>query len=389
MSSSFLNFRSSRAGSRSSSPSRDADDTADLFERIRDLEREFEREEDGSYSLVDVASRDGSRSREVESRRAYSGPPLRSLGGPAGSGAGGESIFTTPLRHGGSRRIQSGGVSSLGQGRGLGARVSLFKASPTGTNDRSRLNSSPTVLGGNSKLLEHVFVDEAFLRDKCCGYIGKSEYFCLRERVPGNGYESCQTVAHADRRFTPAENSFYAPIGPFYNTPAANSVKVVNINDLSSAQQARFMDASYTREGWDRLFDEVTYSVRVGRPEVQAGGPPAEVTLPVPEAHGGVGDHVSLPYLSPSASVDSRGLSNDEERLEPVLPEMGMLEELEEVQVDVHGTLRQLQEDTARGFKDLQVHTSLPRRRVTWRICWRSMALLQVSSSIPPPSLSV
>ena len=111
---------------------------------------------------------------------------------------------------------------------------------------------------------------------------------------------------------------------------------------------------------------------------MQAGGPPAEVTLPVPEAHGGVGDHVSLPYLSPSASVDSRGLSNDEERLEPVLPEMGMLEELEEVQ-----------EDTARGFKDLQVHTSLPRRRVTWRICWRSMALSQVSSSIPPPSLSV
>ena len=73
MSSSFLNFRSSRAGARSSSPSRDADDTADLFERIRDLEREFEREEDGSYSLVDVASRDGSRSREVESRRAYRG----------------------------------------------------------------------------------------------------------------------------------------------------------------------------------------------------------------------------------------------------------------------------------------------------------------------------
>ena len=130
----------------------------------------------------------------------------------------------------------------------------------------------------------------------------------------------------------------------------------MNINDLSSAQQARFMDASYTREGWDRLFDEVTSSVRVGRPEVQAGGPPAEVTLQVPEAHGGVGDHVSLPYLSPSVSVDSRGLSNDEERLEPVLPEMGMLEELEEVQVDVPGTIRQLREDTARGFKDLQAH---------------------------------
>jgi hypothetical protein len=35
---------------------------------------------------------------------------------------------------------------------------------------------------------------------------------------------------------------------------------------------------------------------------------------------------------------------------------MGMLEELEEVQVDVPGTIRQLREDTARGFKDLQAH---------------------------------
>ena len=80
-----------------------------------------------------------------------------------------------------------------------------------------------------------------------CSCVGKSDFFCLRDRVPENGYKSCQTLSHADRRFTPAEDSFYAPIGLHYNTPAANSLKVVNINDLSNVQQARIMDASYTR----------------------------------------------------------------------------------------------------------------------------------------------
>jgi hypothetical protein len=135
--------------------------------------------------------------------------------------------------------------------------------------------------------------------------------------------------------------------------PAANSVKVVNINDLSTAQQARFMDASYTRVVWDRLFDEVTSSGRVGHLEMQSEGPPAIVNLPVPEAHEVIGDQVSLHYMSPSASVEA--LSNDGERLEPVMQELGMLEDLEDAPVDVHGTIRQLREDTARGFRDLQV----------------------------------
>jgi hypothetical protein len=65
--SSFLGFRSGRTGARPSSPSRDAEETAELFDRLRVLERELEREEDGSYSFVDEASRDGSRPREVES----------------------------------------------------------------------------------------------------------------------------------------------------------------------------------------------------------------------------------------------------------------------------------------------------------------------------------
>ena len=353
---SFLGLRSGRTKAGTSSPSRDADDTAALFEGLRVLESQLEREEEESYSLVDEVSKDGSRARGLESRRAYSGPPLRSLGAPAGSGAGGESIFTTPLRQGGSRRIQSGGVSGLVQDQGLGSRVSLFKTSPTSTKDRSRMSSSPSAPGVNSKLLGHVFVDAEFVKNKCCGYIGKSDFFCLRDRVPENGYKSCQTLSHADRRFTPAEDSFYAPIGLHYNTPAANSLKVVNINDLSNVQQARIMDASYTRAVWDRLFDEVTASGRVGSLGMQAGGPPAVVNVSVLEAHDATVDQVSLPYMSPTVSVGSGDLSIDGERLEPVVQELGLEDEMEDAQMDVQGAIRQLREDTARGFRDWQDH---------------------------------
>ena len=115
--SSFLGLRSGRTKASTSSPSQDAEETAELFEGLRVLERELEREEDESYSLVDEVSKDGSRARGLESRRAYSGPPPRSLGAPAGAGVGGEFSFATPLRQGGGRRIQSRGVSGLVQGQ--------------------------------------------------------------------------------------------------------------------------------------------------------------------------------------------------------------------------------------------------------------------------------
>jgi hypothetical protein len=53
---SFFNLQSSRASARTLSPLPDADDTADLLAQLRVLEREANREEDGSFSLVGEAS---------------------------------------------------------------------------------------------------------------------------------------------------------------------------------------------------------------------------------------------------------------------------------------------------------------------------------------------
>jgi hypothetical protein len=61
---SFFNLQSSRASARTSSPLPDADDTADLLAQLCVLEREVDREEDGSFLLVDEASADGARPRE-------------------------------------------------------------------------------------------------------------------------------------------------------------------------------------------------------------------------------------------------------------------------------------------------------------------------------------
>ena len=105
----FLNLRSNQARARSSSPLPDADDTADLLDQLRILEREADREEDGSFSLVGGDSGDGSRTRAEGVRSASSGYPHRLVGAVAGSGGGGEYNFDTPLRQGASRMIQSGG----------------------------------------------------------------------------------------------------------------------------------------------------------------------------------------------------------------------------------------------------------------------------------------
>ena len=89
---------------------------------------------------------------------------------------------------------------------------------------------------------------------------------------------------------------------------------------------------------------------------MQAGGPPAVVNLSVLEAHDAIVDQVSLPYMSPTVSVDSGELSIDGERLEPVMQELGLEDEMEDAQMDVQGAIRQLREDTARGFRDWQDH---------------------------------
>jgi hypothetical protein len=97
------------------------------------------------------------------------------------------------------------------RGQGSGGQFTPTHTSPImGMSGRSSLSPST---GGSSKLLGPVFVDDEFVARKCCGYIGLSAYFCLRDKVSETGFASCTTRAHAERKFEPLVDSFYAPIG--------------------------------------------------------------------------------------------------------------------------------------------------------------------------------
>lgn len=279
--SSFLGLtaaRSRQAGNRSSSPDRNVEAAADILAELRVLERE---EEDDSYSLLDGSSVGHSVLRDIPGRSARDMQPRSAAAGSGGTG--GEFSFITPLRHGSSRLIQSGGWMSTGQGQGIGlsqgfGQVQGFgsRSSPTLTSSSGtgRAGVSPSSMDGSSKLLGPVFVDDDFITRKCCGFIGSLAYFCLRDKVADTGFLACKTRSHAERKFVPSVDSFYAPIGTYYNGPAANSGGAININVLTRAQQVKLMDARYTREQWDREFNRILGEEPKPRPIM---GPPAVV----------------------------------------------------------------------------------------------------------------
>ena len=115
--SSFLGLSAARSRrNRSSSPDRNVDATAGILAELRVLERE---EEDDSYSLLEGSSVGTSVHRDIPVRSARDMQPRSAAAGSGGNG--GEFSFISPLRHGSSRLIQSGGgLMSAGQGQGIG-----------------------------------------------------------------------------------------------------------------------------------------------------------------------------------------------------------------------------------------------------------------------------
>ena len=337
--------RSRRSDDRSASPGARIDAAADILAELRVLERD---EEDDSYSLLDGASVGGSIPRDIPVHQARDRQPRSAAAGSGGNG--GEFSFATPLQHGSRRLIQSGGWMSSGQGQGIGqGQGTVFRGSPRASpfGMSGRPSSSGSSTGGPSKLLGPVFIDDDFVHRKCCGFIGSSAFFCLRDKVADTGFASCKTRAHADRKFEPVVDSFYPPIGTYYNGPAANSGGAISINTLTRAQQAKLMDARYTREQWVKEFNSILGEERKLRLATESPAVVEAATLLER-------DQISLAYMSTTGSVLSGGLDDEEEaqlhgeRLHGV--DAGFDDSLESVRI----AMQRLREDTARGFRELQ-----------------------------------
>jgi len=243
---------------------------------------------------------------------------------------------------------------SAGQGQGIGlgqgfGQVQGFggRSSPTrtGSSGMGRAGASPSDTEGSSKLLGPVFVDDDFITRKCCGFIGSSAYFCLRDKIADTGFTSCKTRSHAERKFEPAVDSFYAPIGTYYNGPAANLGGAININVLTRAQQVKLMDARYTREQWDREFNRVLGEELKPR---STRGPPAVVDTSYHDDSLLERDQMSMAYMSTTGSMVSGGVDNEEEMSRHV-DEGEMGDSLE----SVRSAMQRLRDDTARGFREL------------------------------------
>jgi hypothetical protein len=131
--------------------------------------------EDNDYSILNPPSFEG----QGDSRR-FSGPPL-SAGGPRETG--GESLFDTPLRQGGLSHLTTSGGVNPSQVSSVPGRIghispSLSMQSPSGW------SQGPQGIGGSSKLLPVVFIDQDGLESKCCGQIGNSGKFCVADKHP-------------------------------------------------------------------------------------------------------------------------------------------------------------------------------------------------------------
>jgi hypothetical protein len=202
-------------------------------------------------------------------------------------------------------------------------------------------------IDGKSNLLRAVFVDDEFLATKCCGIVGSSGLFCLRDKVEDRGFASCQTKNHAESKFRPMVESFYAPTGNHYNVPTANSVRSVHINNLTRVMQAKFSDSLFTKEVWDREFLEAAKEIERRAPST---GPPGVVEM---KYQGGKDDTASLAFMSTRGSLASVGRQDEDEVLFPW--EDGVELSTEDVSREMHRiALHDLRESVGRRFGELQ-----------------------------------
>ena len=342
---SFLRLRDtqdSRSGARSLSPPTDTDRAEDILAQLSLMDGGGA--EDDSYSMLDGPSVDGAEvNRSVGLRTSVGG---RGTAVTAGSGGyGGESTFSTPLLGNNiSRFPQSGG--GFRQDQGAAARRIQSRASPSLQGGRARSSPTPS-FDGNSRLLRAVFVDDDFLATKCCGFIGSSGLFCLRDKIEDRGLASCQTRNHAESKFQPIVDSFYAPTGNHYNVPTANSVRSVHINDLTRIMQAKFSDSLFTKEGWDKEFLEAKREIKRRTPPT---GPPGVVETTY---QGGRDDTASLAFLSTRGSLASVDRPDEEDVLFPW--EDGVDVGSAEVAVEMQRiALHDLRESVGRRFGEIQ-----------------------------------
>lgn len=344
--------RTRGVNARSLSPPPDTGGVEDILAQLNILEGGGA--DDDSYSLLDVPPEDET----TRGRSGGSGRERRNVAVSAGpGGSGGESIFSTPLHENYSRFAQSGGGLRQGQGQGRDARLTHSRASPSSLGGQARSSPAPSLA---SNLLRAVFVDNEFVRTKCCGYVGSSGQFCLRDRIAERGYTSCQTKNHSESKFIPTVDTFYAPMGNHYNVPTANSRRHIDINDLTRLMQVKFAEALFNREVWDREFIQASNEIAgrgIMHTPVPPTGPPAVVeTMYQGDLSVSRDDATatSLAFMSTHGSVASGGRMEGGVRF-PWEDEVSEVVEGEVLSMENHRiALHSLRELVGRRIKELE-----------------------------------
>jgi hypothetical protein len=89
---------------------------------------------------------------------------------------------------------------------------------------------------------------------KCCGYIGNSNIFCIDNNH--NKLNHCGTVAHAERKFTPESTTYYAPTGLRYGRHTPDSTISIKFNQVPNCLKQTFASGELTRNKWPAIFQQ-------------------------------------------------------------------------------------------------------------------------------------
>jgi hypothetical protein len=106
-----------------------------------------------------------------------------------------------------------------------------------------------------SKLLSATFFSSEECSKKCCGFIGKSAKFSIKEKVATFGH--CDTTSHGRRKFSPDYNRYYAPVGMHYGTTAADFEMNIHVNRLSGKWRDKVREGLFTQAQWADIFIKV------------------------------------------------------------------------------------------------------------------------------------
>jgi len=162
-------------------------------------------------------------------------------------------FFSTPLRQGGRE-------FPLGTSGGGYNRPALGSAYTQGGRSDGSVSSQGSGSQGeklrSSLLLQATFFTSEQWTSRCCGFIGSTGKFCIEKKVAPLGH--CGTMSHGNgRKFSPVNNTYYAPAGVHYGRQAAESELHIDVDCIPSKWRERIDSGWFTRAKWVDIFHEV------------------------------------------------------------------------------------------------------------------------------------